>query len=148
MSIAPVEFVGKARALRTALVARHAEAVAEMDRIVLPLLARFRHRQAPSPGAFARAGRAWRDQIPGEGRLSLVVNVTRARLMLAETHAAPTAFRFDDWDEGNAETVIAITQSTLLASVERFHFGSVPVASVPLHAPARRSSATGAAFCR
>lgn len=138
MSIAPAEYIGKARAFRTAVVAQHAEAMAVMDRLVMPLMARFQYRQAPSPGAFAKAAQAWRDQVPSAGRLGLVVNAARSRLTIAETRAAPTAFRFEAWPDGDAETVIAITQTTLLASVERFRFGSAPAASVPLHALARR----------
>jgi hypothetical protein len=44
----PVEFLGRARAFRSMLVADHAAAIAMLDRLVLPLRGRFRLRQQMS----------------------------------------------------------------------------------------------------
>jgi hypothetical protein len=134
----PVEYIGRARALRTALVAQHAAAVAEADRLSVPLRARFALGQTPSPGAFAKVAAAWRDRIPSAGRLGLTINHARTRLTIAETRAAPTEFRFDTWGDGDHETAIVITQTTLAVSARRFEFDEVPAAAVPLHALARR----------
>jgi hypothetical protein len=134
----PVEFVGKARAFRRPLVADHPAAIAMVDRLALPFHARFRSRQPPTIGALAGLTHAWRERMPSSGRLHLVINTARARLTIVETRAAPATFRFDDWDEGDVETAIVITSLTLIVSPELFRFGNTPVASVPLHALARR----------
>jgi hypothetical protein len=67
------------------------------------------------------------------GRPGLRGNSARARLMIAETRAAPITFRFDAWDDDDAETVIVVTSTTLIVSPELFRFDHAPVASVPLH---------------
>jgi hypothetical protein len=134
----PVEFIGLARRFHTAIAAPARAAVAAAERIATPLAGRVHHRQVPSPGAFARVAATWRNQIGSVGRLDLKTHATTKRLSIEEIRAGPSEFRFLSWPEGDAETALVIAKTTLLASFERFRFDQVPVATLPLHALARR----------
>ena len=138
VSEVPIEFIGRARAFRSAAVARHAEAVAATDRLAMPLQARFRLRQAPGPGAYARVARAWPEQVPAAGRLDIAISATPARLAIVEIRTAPGTFRFDGWGAAAIETVLVVGRMTLRASPGRFVFDPALVAAVPLRALARR----------
>jgi hypothetical protein len=138
MAHLPREFLGLARAFRSAIAAEHRHAVTAAERIAIPLAGRVRLRQAPSPGAFAKVAATWRDQIGSAGRLDLKITATTKRLSIEETRAGPSEFRFLTWPEGDTETALVIAKTTLLASFERFRFDQVPVATLPLHALARR----------
>jgi hypothetical protein len=134
----PAEFIGKARAFRMAVAAEHPRAIATIDRIGQPLRAQVRLRQTPTASGLARAAAAWRSQVPAAGRLDLVIKQAASRLAITETRVGPAEFRFDFWSEGVAETAILITRTTLAVSGGQFKFDTILLASVSLHALARR----------
>jgi hypothetical protein len=138
MSLVPAEYIGLARAFRSAAMSEHPRAVALMDRIVAPLRGRFHARQTPTSGAFARIASSWAAQVPEAGRLSLATNATPRRLTITETRLAPSKFNFDHWADGDKETAVVITRTDLTVTLDRFHFDMAPIASVPLHGLARR----------
>jgi hypothetical protein len=133
----PAEFIGKARAFRRSVTAGHFDAFETIARIKTPFVQRHRLRQPPTTNALARAAATWRD-IPGPGRLALSIKLTKTRLAITETRAGPAEFRFDAWSEGEMETAVLITQTTMTVSAGHLHFEVAPIASVPLHALARR----------
>jgi hypothetical protein len=134
----PAEFIGRARAFRMAVAAAHPVAIAAVDRISQPLRGQAKLRQTPSASGLSRAAAAWRNQVPPAGRLGLAIKLTASRLAITEIRVGPVEFRFDAWDEGEAETAIVVTRTVLEMSAGLFRFDYVPLASVSLHALARR----------
>jgi len=134
----PVEYLGKARAFRSALVADHDAAIVMAARLTRPFLARYRMRQPPSGTALAGLAQAWRHRMPSGGRLDLVVAATRSRVSINEVRAAPSKFRFCAWREDAGEPALAIMRATFTVSAGRFESDTLRLASVPLHALARR----------
>jgi hypothetical protein len=133
----PAEFIGKARAFRRSVTAGHFDAFETIARIKTPFVQRHRLRQPPTTNALARAAATWRD-IPGPGRLALSIKLTKTRLAITETRVGPAEFRYDVWSEGDMETAVLVTQTTMMVSAGHLHFEVAPIASIPLHALARR----------
>jgi hypothetical protein len=62
----------------------------------------------------------------------------RNHLTITETRAGDCKLWFPTWDEGAAEAAIEVSRATLIVSPEQFQFHHVPIASIALHALARR----------
>jgi hypothetical protein len=138
MALVPTEFVGMARARRAALMAEHRRAVVAIDRIIVPLRGRFYLRQAPTVGCFAKVARTWRSQVPTIGRLDLSITHTPERLAIVEFRAGDCRLSLAAWDEGADEAAIEVSRVVLTISPGWFYFEHLPVASISLHALARR----------
>ena len=132
------EFLGLARAFRTATVADHAASLAAVERIVFPLQARCQLRQPPGPRAYTQV-MEWAERVPSIGRLDLkITNGQRGRVSVTEIRLAPSQFRFERWKGDGADDVVVVVRTKLMASAERVQFTSTSVACVSLHALARR----------
>jgi len=134
----PVEFIGKARAFRSALVADHDAAILMATRLSGPFLARYRLRQPPTGRALADLAKGWRDRMPSAGRLRLVLDATRSRVSIDEIRAAPSKFGFCAWGDDAPEQAVAIVRVTVTVSTTQFGSNTLRAASVPLHALGRR----------
>ncbi len=134
----PVEFIGRARTIHAALVADNATAIAAIDRITVPLSQRCRLGQTPSPLAFERVAKAWRQHVPDAGRLGLKIRQGRMSLSVIETRAVTAGFRFEDWGHDRTEAAMALQRITVDVAATRFTCTAATVACVPLRALARR----------
>lgn len=139
MSLVPVEFVGKARALRNRLVAVDPIAVRAMSR-ARPLVMAPASRGHLPPTAVRMAVAVWRDQVPPIGRLAFASDCGARRLRIVEVRACGAGFRLSAWDDEAHEPGVAIRAYVLDIDLERRRsaFTAEPLASVGLHALARR----------
>ena len=84
----PVEYLGKARAFRSALVADHDAAIVMAARLTQPFLTRYRLRQPPTAGALDGLAKGWRDRMP---KLNTLPKAEGAALANADRLRIPQA---------------------------------------------------------
>jgi hypothetical protein len=95
----PAEFAGQARALRNRLVVVATECNDTINRITMPLLARFKRSPVPRQEMLAGLAREWRT-LPAFGRLDLAVTVGKRSLHIEELRCVASDFRAADWTVG------------------------------------------------
>jgi hypothetical protein len=132
----PTEFLGRARAFRSAVAATDAVATRAIDRITEPLRARFQRHPVPRWDALREAARLWRETVPAAARLGLEIEVERKRLRIDELRVTAADFRLDGWDE--IERGVSIILLGLIVAPRQLSLGSPTLAYVSLHALGRR----------
>ncbi len=131
----PVEFIGRARALRTAMAAADAEFEAAADRLLTPFRPRPGFSPVPRHAHLDRLARRWR-ALPTAGRLRRVVNSDPGDLQIAELRAAPFAMIFPGWDAD--ELAITVVLRAVRIAPPDFAESTLNLTAIGLHALARR----------
>jgi hypothetical protein len=144
----PAEFVGKARAFRMAVKAEDQAFDQALALIVAPLKDRYaRHpRSALRWGHIAGTERAYRLMIPPRFRLGDIIITgsmqrfgPRSRLFgVSETRIAVSWIAHEAWDPDYKEQGVSVCRFTLSFHDGRMRQDWTPIASISLHALARR----------
>jgi hypothetical protein len=132
------EFVGRARTFRRAMTAADDIAVPVIDRLTARLLARHRRNPTPRPAMLIDVTRDWHALVPAAGRVALSIEQSNKALRIVELRAQSAKFRFVDWAADAAERGVAVFAFELVTSPWQFYFDARPIASISLHALARR----------
>lgn len=137
---APVgaEFTGRARQFRAAIDAEDTRLPGIVTTIMRPLKARFeRGKRTHREARLIDAARAWRRQIPTQGRLDLKVERDKATLKIREWRASAGTFRFCAWPDKSREPDIGIVSLMLDIGPGHLECRTEELASISLHAIAR-----------
>jgi hypothetical protein len=107
--------------------------------ITAPLLARLRRHPRLRHEQIAAAERSYRAAIPPGFRIGpLIIERDPSAFRIAETRLSATWITCDDWQPGYREPGVSLCRFTLALTAGALTETWSPVASVSLHAPARR----------
>ena len=137
---APVgaEFTGRARQFRAAIDGEDARIPGIVAAIMRPLKARFeRGKRTHREARLIDAARAWRRQIPTQGRLDLAVERDKTVLKIREWRVSAGTFRFCAWPDKGREPDIGIVSLTLDVGPGLLVSATQELASISLHALGR-----------
>lgn len=133
------EFIGRARAFRAVVDAEHERRNALIESIVAPLQARIRGKK---PGfrqdSLITAARRWQREVPPAGRLALTIDLRDGELHVRELRADAGKLQHAEWAQGEREPDLGIVETKLTATPGNFGWSYTVLASVGLHACARR----------
>jgi hypothetical protein len=131
----PVEFIGRARALRRRVAAEHEAFEAAAERMVAPLRPRPGFRPVPRHVLMRALLTAFRRRLRA-GRLALSAEFAGGGLTLTDLRLAPAGVSSDAWAED--EPAVAIVAYRLCIRPPAFSETGALVCTVGLHALARR----------
>jgi hypothetical protein len=131
----PVEWIGRARQLRTRCAAGWNAAEPEMTKLLAPLRPRPGFLPQPTHRYLRRVALAWRD-LPSAGRLRLRCSFEKGVLRITELRAIPMRITSAAWTEAEPAIAIALIAVTVAPPTLTEH--PVVLASVGMHAIARR----------
>jgi hypothetical protein len=133
----PMEFVGKARTLRSKVLKAYADFEDARDKITAPFRPRPGWTPMPRLALLRALPVAWR-ALPSFCRLRLVAGFDDAerKLQIAELHLAPSSI-YGAWS-GDDEPALAILLHTVAIAPPAFRETHTLIAAIGLHALARR----------
>jgi hypothetical protein len=137
-SALPAEFRGKARAFRSTLAAADQQVAPAIAQIMEPLLARRARHPVPRPEMLSGAVRQWRELMPEQGRLDLVIEASRRSLRLVELRASAASLHLARWQDDGVELAAMVVAITLRAGPDVLTCETKSLATISLHALARR----------
>jgi hypothetical protein len=138
MAIVPAEFVGKARALRSRLLAIDLATGPAIDMITKPVVERWRRHPVPRAETLAGLARIWPLHIPSFGLLDRAIDLDKRSLRILELRAGANNFHFAGWRDDAKEPGVSLTAICLEIAPHRFRFDMLTIASVSLHCLSRR----------
>jgi hypothetical protein len=134
----PVEFIGKARKLRNAIVDSYADYIAASEHLLLP----FRESRSGRPPRTSqkhliRLGQNWK-RLPGKGRLRCLPAWLDGTVSIHDLRLAPATLNLKGWAPDETEPgLMLVLRSFALRPGEQL-FEERPLAILGLHAIARR----------
>ncbi len=133
----PLEWIGRARALRNSIGESTVEAKAQIERLISPL--------RPKPGIVKMPRHVILQQIrdhwlklPKTGQLDTVATFDKGKLKVGELRATPTRLRYAGWTEGDYEHSISLTHTLVFIHPPQFVYDRRDAVAFGLHAIARR----------
>lgn len=138
MSAVPFEFIGLARCFRQRVVAADARVNAGMPLIVNPLRDRLRHKSTLRQHHAADAARAWPRAISDAFTLGVAAQRDRWDCTISEVRVSADRYRGTGWDDDATQLCVNLLKYELTTTRERYALCVTPLATVSLHALARR----------
>jgi len=139
VSRVPREFIGRARDLRRRLNEADARIETAVNRVMTPLLRRLDRRPALRPAMLIDAERHWRGIVPAFGRLEMEVDGNNLRSpCFVELRVVCGESRYADWSDNGLEPGVLVAWYSVEVAERAFESRLVSLASVSLHALARR----------
>jgi len=133
----PVEFLGAARRFRERILAVDALAIDAMEVILAPVRRRLEKKRNLRSAMVIDTAREWREKVPAEFRLSLDVIYREHSVAITEVRISSSRTKHIAWG-GTGEPGISIARVELAAGNGRLTVDTRPLASISLHALARR----------
>jgi hypothetical protein len=131
----PVEWIGRARALRKRIAAAHPNTEATTEALIFPLRPRPDFAPQYGPRMLHLAASRWR-ALPDLGRLRLVARLEAGKLDLAELRLVPSRIDAARWSED--EPALGVMLRTVAVAPPTFEEKALLIVGVGLHALARR----------
>jgi hypothetical protein len=134
----PSEFVGRARQFRQAVLAADTAIAAGLPGLLGPLQARLNRKPTLRPAMVVDLIRRWPEVIPDRYCLARNASVDKNALTISEVRIAASHLHNPAWDGQDWEHGISVAKLNSTTGHGQLRLTVTPVASVSLHALARR----------
>jgi hypothetical protein len=134
----PAEFLGRARQFRNAVLAADAGIAAGLPGLLGPLQERLERKPGLRPAMIADFTRRWPEVIADRFCLARAASADKNALAITELRLAASHLRNSAWDGQEWENGVSIAKLHFTTADGRLRLTATPIASVSLHALARR----------